>query len=360
LSKRLAYIRTWTYAAQRSGWVEDADHWRDETRAVEDRLSDALHARLTLRFVDRRTSVLMRRLKQRESLVADVTENGEVRIDGEFVGRLDGFRFRLDPNAEAREAKPLRAAGIAALAPVLSLKTDKLYNAPDTEMDVTEQGGLMWGEYAVGRLVAGADPLAPRVQPFVDEDAAPEIGERVARRLQHWIDRQIAARFEPLLALKADETLSGMARGIAFRLVEALGVLPRAEIAEDVKGLDQESRASLRKHGVRFGQFSVFMPALLKPAPTRLRLVLWSLAEGFEEFPEAPPPGLVTVPAVAGAPKGYYPRAGYRLAGDRAIRIDMLERLADLLRACDARRAASRRRPTCSRSPASPSTSSRA
>jgi ATP-dependent RNA helicase SUPV3L1/SUV3 len=128
-----------------------------------------------------------------------------------------------------------------------------------------------------------------------------------------------------------------MARGIAFRLVEALGIIPRSEIADDVKGLDQESRASLRRHGVRFGQFSVFMPLLLKPAPTRLRLVLWSLAEGFEEFPEAPPPGLVTVPAAQGAPRGYYPRAGYRLAGDRAIRIDMLERLADMLRAHDAR-----------------------
>jgi ATP-dependent RNA helicase SUPV3L1/SUV3 len=337
LSQRLAYIRTWTYVAQRRDWVEDADHWREETRAVEDRLSDALHARLTQRFVDRRTSVLMRRLKQRESLVAHVTEQGEVSIDGEFVGRLDGFRFRLDPKAEGEEAKTLRAAGIAALAPVLSLKADRFYNAPDTEIDVTEQGGLMWGEFAVGRLVAGPDPLSPRAISFVDEDAAPGIGEKVARRLQHWIDRQVAARFEPLLALRADEGLAGLARGIAFRLVESLGILPRSEIADEVKALDQEGRGSLRRHGVRFGQFSVFMPALLKPAPTRLRLILWSLAEGFDEFPEAPPAGLVTMPAVRGAPRGYYSRAGYRLAGDRAIRIDMLERLADMLRAQDAR-----------------------
>ena len=109
LSKRLAYIRTWTYVAQRGAWVDDADHWRDETRAVEDRLSDALHVQLTQRFVDRRTSVLMRRLKQRESLVATVTENGEVTIDDQFVGRLEGFRFRLDPSADADQARTLRA-----------------------------------------------------------------------------------------------------------------------------------------------------------------------------------------------------------------------------------------------------------
>ena len=119
LSKRLAYIRTWTYVAQREAWVDDADHWRDETRAVEDRLSDALHVQLTQRFVDRRTSVLMRRLKQRESLVATVTENGEVSIDDQFIGRLEGFRFRLDPTADADQARTLRAAGLAALAPAL-------------------------------------------------------------------------------------------------------------------------------------------------------------------------------------------------------------------------------------------------
>ncbi len=337
LSKRLAYIRTWTYVAQRSAWVHDADHWRDETRAVEDRLSDALHARLTQRFVDRRTSVLMRRLKEKEGLVATVTENGEVTIDDQFIGKLEGFRFQLDPSADAEQARTLRAAGIAALAPALSLRADKFYNAPDTEIDVTEQGGLMWGEHAVGKLIAGDTALTPVVQPFVDEDAGPDVAEKVRRRLGHWIDRRIAALFQPLTALRDDETLSGMARGIAFRLVESLGILPRSEIADDVKALDQDQRAGLRKHGVRFGQYTVFQPPMLKPAPTRLRLVLWSLKEGLDIFPEAPPPGLVTVPATPGAPAGYYPRAGYRLAGERAIRIDMLERLADMIRNLDAR-----------------------
>ena len=127
---------------------------------------------------------------------------------------------------------------------------------------MTEQGGLMWGEHAVGKLVAGADALGPQIQPFVDDDADPQIAEKVKRRLGHWMDRKIAALFQPLIALRDDESLTGMARGIAFRLVEALGVLPRPEIAEEVKGLDQESRASLRKHGVRFGQHTVFLPLL--------------------------------------------------------------------------------------------------
>ncbi|MBY6092790.1 helicase-related protein [Maritimibacter alkaliphilus] len=337
LSKRLAYIRTWTYVAQRSGWVSDESHWREETRAVEDRLSDALHARLTQRFVDRRTSVLLRRLKQKEALLAEVNDKGEVTVEGEFVGRLEGFRFRQDKDATGQEAKTLRQASVQALVPHFHLRADRFYNAPDTEIDFTEQGGLMWGDQAVGKLVAGSEPMKPTVQVFVDDEAGPDVAQKVERRLQHFIDRQVAALFEPLLNLQRDETLTGLARGFAFRMVEGLGVLPRGEVADEVKSLDQDARGALRKHGLRFGQFTVFMPLILKPKPTRLRLVLWSLSKGLQEFPEAPPPGLVTIPAAADAPEGYYTMAGYRAAGERAIRIDMLERLADLLRGQDSR-----------------------
>ncbi|TNJ41769.1 helicase-related protein [Phaeobacter sp. B1627] len=337
LSKRLAFIRTWTYVAQRNGWLRDESHWRDVTRTIEDRLSDALHARLTQRFVDRRTSVLLRRLKQKEALLAEVNDQGEVTVEGEFVGKLEGFRFSPDKTAQGAEAKALKSASLQALAPQFHLRADRFYNAPDTEIDYTEQGGLMWGEHAIGKLVAGADPLTPRIEVFVDDAAGPDVAQKVERRLQHFITRKIQALFEPLINLQKDEALSGLARGFAFRMVESLGVLPRASVAQEVKDLDQDARGALRKHGIRFGQFTIFMPLLLKPAPTRLRLLLWGLSNGLQEFPEAPPPGLVTVPTPLDAPEGYDTIAGYRAAGQRMIRIDMLERLADLLRAEDSR-----------------------
>ena len=337
LSKRLAYIRTWTYVAQRKGWVDDENHWRGATRAVEDRLSDALHGALTQRFVDRRTSVLLRRLKQKEAMVAEVSDQGDVTVEGEFVGRLIGFRFIQDKEASGAEAKTLAQASLQALAPHFHLKADRFYNAPDTEIDFTEQGGLMWGDQAVGKLVAGDDPLKPQAQAFVDEAAGDDVAGKVQRRLQHFIDRKIATLFEPLLNLQKDEALTGIARGFGFRMVEGFGILPRGAVAEDVKALDQDARGALRKHGIRFGQFTIFMPLLLKPAPTRLRLVLWSLANGLSEFPESPPPGLVTVPSGKDVPGAHHTMSGYRGAGERAIRIDMLERLADMLRAEDSR-----------------------
>ncbi len=337
LSKRLAFIRTWTYVTQRKGWTSDETHWRGEARVVEDRLSDALHERLTQRFVDRRTSVLLRRLGQKEAMVAEVNETGEVTVEGEFVGKLDGFRFRADKGAGTAENKTIKTAALQALAPQFHLRADRFYNAPDTEIDFTEQGGLMWGSSAVGKLVAGSDGLKPQVEVFVDDVAGPEVAQKVQRRLQHFIDRKVAALFEPLITLQKDEALTGLARGFAFRMVESFGLLQRADIADEVKSLDQDARGALRKHGIRFGQFTIFMPLLLKPAPTRLRLVLWSLTNGLSEFPESPPPGLVTIPVEKGVPTGADTMSGYRNAGTRAIRIDMLERLADMLRSEDSR-----------------------
>ena len=238
IAKRLAFIRTWTYVAQRNGWTNDDSHWRDETRAVEDRLSDALHAGLMQRFVDRRTSVLLRRLGQKEAMVAEVSDTGDVTVEGEFVGKLDGFRFTQDKSAAGAEAKTIKTAALQALAPHFHLRADRFYNAPDTEIDFTEQGGLMWGSAAIGKLVAGQEVLKPRIEVFVDDVAGADVAEKVERRLQHFMDRKIAALFEPMIAMSKDETLSGLAKGFAFQLVEALGVLPRAAVANDVKALD--------------------------------------------------------------------------------------------------------------------------
>ena len=337
LSKRLAFIRTWTYAAHRPGWVEDGERWRAETRAVEDRLSDALHERLTQRFVDRRTSVLMRRLKQKEHLLAEVSKDGEVTAEGQFLGRLDGFRFSIDESASGDELKTLRSASLAALQSEFARRADKFYLSPDTEIDVTDQGGLMWGTDAIGKLAKGDDPLTPKVTGFVDDMAEADVREKVERRLGHWITRKINTLFEPLIAMRDDEVITGLAKGVAFQLIENFGVMARGRIAQDVKSLSQDERALLRKHGVRFGQHFIFMPALLKPAPTRMRILLWSLSQDAEMVPDAPPAGHVTMPAEDGHPDWYYEKAGFRRCGERAVRIDMLERLADLLRPMDRR-----------------------
>ena len=181
LSKRLAYMRTWTYISQRKGWVHDETHWRDRTRTIEDLLSDALHECLTKRFVDRRTSILLRRLKDKEALLAEVDKEGQVTIEGEFVGKLEGFRFIADKEANGPEAKAVKTAAMAALVPHFHLMADRFYNAPDTEIDFTDQGGLMWGENALGKLSAGDNPLKPHIYSFIEENVSGEIQQKIER-----------------------------------------------------------------------------------------------------------------------------------------------------------------------------------
>ena len=129
-----------------------------------------------------------------------------------------------------------------------------------------------------------------------------------------------------------------MARGVAFQLVEALGVLERQKVAEEVKGLDQPARATLRKYGVRFGAYHIYLPALLKPAPRALATQLWAIkqespdAKGVGDLLHLAASGRTSIRGRQGIPKTLYRTAGYRICGERAVRVDILERLADLIR----------------------------
>jgi ATP-dependent RNA helicase SUPV3L1/SUV3 len=142
----------------------------------------------------------------------------------------------------------------------------------------------------------------------------------------------------PLFSLTAAEDITGMARGVAFQLVEALGVLERQKVAEEVKGLDQPARATLRKYGVRFGAYHIYLPALLKPAPRALATQLWAIkhespdAKGVGELLHLAASGRTSIPVDPETPKPLYRTAGYRICGERAVRVDILERLADLIR----------------------------
>src|SRR3546814_8967238 len=105
---RIAATRTWTYVSHRAGWLEDGPEWQERSRAIEDRLSDALHERLTHRFVDKRAATLVRRLRAGGDLLGAVTLADTVLVDGEQVGRMAGFRFEPDAVGVGEEAKPDR------------------------------------------------------------------------------------------------------------------------------------------------------------------------------------------------------------------------------------------------------------
>ena len=338
LSNRLAQIRTWTFVSHRAQWLEDPEHWQGRTRAIEDTLSDALHERLTRRFVDRRTSVLMRRLRDKEELLADIDADGRILVEDHYVGHLDGFRFTPDASIDGLQGRATRHAAAQVLAHELGARADALAAAGDDAIMLKANGRIVWAGSEIARLERGDSPLKPKIQLFADEHLGPNERERVLRRIETWLSALLSARLSPLVALSEASDLAGLARGLAFRLAETLGVLRRDAVAAEIKELDQSARGQLRQYGVRFGAFNIYIPALLKPAAAELLLLLWALHSGRDHgmdsdaLPPRPQQGLTSVEAGAGVPEPYWHAAGFQIAGTRAVRIDMLERLSDLIR----------------------------
>jgi len=338
LSTRIAHIRTWTFAANRPDWLADPEHWQGVTRAVEDRLSDALHERLTERFVDRRTSVLMRRLRENATLEPDFNKTGDVVVEGHLIGRLDGFVFVPDAASGGSEAKALQNAAQKALAGEIAARAARLAEAPDDQFVLAADGTLRWIGAAVGKLHASDEPLRPRIRIIADEHLTGAPRESVETRLNAWLKAHIEKLLGPLAELAAASDITGIARGVAFQLVEALGVLERAAVADQIKALDQPARATLRKYGVRFGAYHIYLPALLKPAPRKLATQLWALrhdgtdSKVLDDLRHLAGSGRTSIAADAAIDPSLYHTAGYRLCGARAVRVDILERLADLIR----------------------------
>jgi ATP-dependent RNA helicase SUPV3L1/SUV3 len=338
LSNRIAHIRTWTFAANRTDWLADPEHWQGVTRAVEDKLSDALHERLTERFVDRRTSVLMRRMRENTGLETDISKTGEVVVEGHAIGRLDGFMFTPDASAAGSEAKTLAGAAQKALAGEIDGRAARLAKADDEPFVLATDGTIRWLGQAVGKLVAGEETLKPRVRIVADERLSGASRDAVQARLDLWLKTHIEKVLAPLFQLAAAEDVTGIARGVAFQLCEALGVLERAKVNEEVKTLEQPMRATLRKYGVRFGAYHIYLPPLLKPAPRVLAVQLFALkhdgpdTKGFDTIERLAASGRTSIAADKEVAGVLYRSAGYRICGERAVRVDILERLADIIR----------------------------
>jgi ATP-dependent RNA helicase SUPV3L1/SUV3 len=334
LSGRLAQIRTYTYAANRAGWTRDGAHWQGITRAVEDRLSDALHERLTQRFIDRRTSVLMKHLRDDEFASLALDEAGGVSIGGEAIGKLEGFRFVPDPRAVGIHGRTLRAVALKGLESEIAARSSALAGADDAAITLSEHGKLWWDGAIVGRLAAGSSPLAPNIQMLADAHVKTE---SLQARLHAWLTARITARLGPLLALRdaaeartgSAAALPGEARGIAHQLAENFAALDRASLPLPEK-LGPQIRA-LRPFGVWFGRRNVYLPKLLRPDAAGLLTLLWGIWTRKDAPPAPPAPGLTSFAVDKGNETASLHAAGFAVMGGRAIRFDMLERLEDEL-----------------------------
>jgi ATP-dependent RNA helicase SUPV3L1/SUV3 len=330
LMARIAHIRTWTYIAHRGDWVEAAAGWQERARGIEDRLSDALHDRITERFVDRRSAFLVRRLGAESALSASVSPAGEVSVDGAYVGRLEALRFAPDAS-DGAEMRLLTAAASSVLRGELMARVRQLVADPDDRFAIDEAAILRWRGGLVGRLVAGATLPAPRAEPLLDGSVEGTARDRVRRRLQDFVHREVRHRLAPLFTAP-DLPLGGAGRGLAFQLADALGALPAATVAGQIAGLEPQDRAALSRLGVRFGAETVYLEPLLRPEALRLRALLWAVRHR-RPVPAMPPAPLGRPVAVDPAlPPSFYAALGFAVVGGWALPPDRFERLAAAVR----------------------------
>lgn len=325
LTSRIAHVRTWTYISHRADWLVRAAHWQERTRAIEDKLSDALHERLTQRFIDRRAAALSRRGGDGEALLGGVTRAGDVVVEGQVIGRLQGFAFVPEAGRDG-ESRSVLAVARRALAGEMARRVQRFADEPNSAFALrAEDHRVLWRDVPVGRLVAGDAPARPRIEPLRSDLLDGALRARVRHRLETWLAAELARVF---LALKRLESapLAGPARGIAFQLVESLGVMPRHAVEQQLAALSPGEAQALVRLGVRLGAETVFMPALVKPAAQILKAVLWSVHAG---APLAPlPAGATSVPVSPDRPEAFDLALGFRRLGPRAIRADRVERLS--------------------------------
>jgi ATP-dependent RNA helicase SUPV3L1/SUV3 len=417
LQGRLSAIRTWTYVANRADWVVDPPHWRAQTRAIEDRLSDILHERLMQRFVDKRTSALLKGLKREDAMTVNVADDGAVTVEGQFLGRLTGLRFVADPDAAGLEERAVKNAAFQALRPELSRRLNAIAESDAAGFALTDAGAILWEGVEVARLSPRQPLLKPRAILSGGELGPEDARGRALEGLDAWLAAQVRADLGALVALRdaaeglvpaaeapstdcapepvaetpaepapapepkaapapeaeaepdaapdgapeavpeieaapdaapeapparrgrpkpapaPAQPLKGLARGMAWRLAENGGVLSREGLEADLAALSQDDRRALRAVGVRFGRAGLYLPALLKPRAARLHALLDHHARGHDdpEGPFLPTPGATSVKLDRPVRPEQLAAAGYRAFGARAVRLDIVDRIADAL-----------------------------
>jgi ATP-dependent RNA helicase SUPV3L1/SUV3 len=334
LADRLAGIRSWAYIAHRADWLKEPAKWAERTREVESRLSDALHERLTQRFVDRRTAVLVRDIGARgaDALPVTVDSDGEVSVGPEPIGHLTGFEFRVDPSARLADKRLLLAAAERRLGDELDRRAGALVEASDEAFALVPEkaGGLAiaWQGHVLARLAPGRSLLEPAIRTDRSLDRLSATARAALRaRLEQWLETQIEKHLRPLTRLAeaaSNRSSTPGVRALAAMLADAGGVLPRKAMLSPIAHLEQADRHALHMLRIRLGPLDVFLPSLLKPAAQFWRAALLSVRQG-QPIPALPAAGAATLAADAD-PHGA--SLAYRRLGRSWLRIDLADRLA--------------------------------
>ena len=331
LSNRIANVRTWAYVSNKSNWVENQDYWIERTKHLEDRLSDRLHEELTKTFIDKRASVLAKGLKQDILFDTQIIDEEKVMINQQYIGHLKGLKLELDFKADALDAdiKSLKKAAKQNVSPEIIKRISQII---DTELiELKDDFKIYWKNYPIAKLISGSDYLNPQIYLIIDEMIEYNEKLKLNTYLQKWINDKIKIELKSLLDLKNIKESNSELRALSYHLYENNGVVKRENVSIYLNKLNQEERKKLRRIGVKFGRYHIFLFKLFKPSSVSLRILLW---KNFNEknlnlFP--PTFGLNFLEDKEKINKDFMLLCGFEKFDKFFVRIDILERLFILI-----------------------------
>ena len=327
ISNRISNVRTWSYVSNKSNWVENQDYWIERTKSLEDKLSDRLHDELTKTFIDKRASVLAKGLKQDIELKTEILDKEKVLINGQYIGILKGLKLQLDLKIDALDAdiKSLKKAARQNVGPEIISRMKQIIDTGLIELK--DDFKIYWNEDPIAKLVAGSDYLNPKINLIIDEMIENDERNKLNEYLNKWIIKKITIELNSLIELKNIKDESPQLRALAYRLYESNGVIKRSNISDYLKKINQDDRKKLRKLGVKFGRYHIFLFKLFKPSSVSLRTTLWKNYNN--KFLDLSPPtfGLNFLDNMKSANKDFMLLCGFEKFDNMFVRIDILERL---------------------------------
>tara|TARA_B100001123_G_scaffold33482_1_gene34875 strand:+ start:99 stop:2579 length:2481 start_codon:yes stop_codon:yes gene_type:complete len=327
ISNRIANVRIWSYVANKSNWVENNDYWIERTKYLEDKLSDRLHEELTKTFIDKRASVLARGLKQDIAFKTEIIDNKKVKIDGQFIGNLNGLKLELDLKIDALDAdiKSLKKAARQTVMPEILNRINQIIET--NLIEIKKDFKIYWSDFPIAKLQKGKDYLSPEIELIIDDMIEVKDRNRLKIFLEKWIKNKIDIELESLIKLKHLKDNKSEVRALAYNLYENNGVVKREKVSAILDRLGQEERKILRNTGVKFGRYHIFLFKLFKPSSVSLRILLWK--NFYQKYHDLNPPvfGLNFLESKKNTNKDFMLLCGFENFDRIFVRIDILERL---------------------------------
>jgi ATP-dependent RNA helicase SUPV3L1/SUV3 len=331
LSNRIANVRTWSYVSNKNNWIENQEYWIEKTKLLEDRLSDRLHEELTKTFIDKRASILARGLKQDMEFKTEILENNDVKIDDQFIGKINGLKLELDLKKGALETdiKSLKKAARQSIGPELE---KRIQNIIDTGLiELKDDFKIYWNNFVIAKLTSGHDYLNPNFDLIVDDILEQDQKQKLSLFIKKWLKNKIDTVLQSLIDLKNLKEKNSSIKALAYQLYENNGLLKRENVSEFLKSLEQSDRKILRDLGVKFGRYHVFLHKLIKPEPVTIRTMLWK--NYHQKYFKLKPPtfGLNFIDDSDNRNKNFMLLCGFEKFDNFFVRIDILERLFMLI-----------------------------